>query len=163
MASFDIECKIDPQMIDNVVNVVKREIGNRYDFRDSKTEIEYDKKANLIHVTTSNEMQINAIDDEFIRRAVKQKVDASSFDFTNKPFPSGAFLKKDIKLKSGIDKENSKKIMKIIKDSGAKVQASIMDEMIRVQGKKIDDLQEVIAALRAAPVELPLTFANMKS
>lgn len=163
MASFDIECKIDPQMIENVVNVVKREIGNRFDFRDSKTEIEYDKKANLIHVTTSNEMQINAIDDEFIRRAVKQKVDASSFDFNNKPVPSGAFLKKDIKLKSGIDKENSKKIMKIIKDSGAKVQASIMDEMIRVQSKKIDDLQEVIAALRKQPLDLPLTFTNMKS
>lgn len=136
MASFDIVCKVDPQTIDNVVNVVKREIGNRYDFRDSKTEIEYDKKANIIHVTTSNEMQINAIDDEFIKRGVKQKLDTTCFDFSAVPYASGATLKKDIKLKNGIDKEDSKKIMKLIKDSNAKVQAAIMDDMIRVTGKK---------------------------
>ena len=163
MASFDIVCKVDPQVIDNVVNVVKREIGNRYDFRDSKTEIEIDKKANMINITTSNEMQVTAIEDEFIKRGVKQNLDTSCFDFSSKHYASGTVLKKEIKLKQGIDKESSKKIMKVIKDSNAKVQASIMDDMVRVTGKKIDDLQEVIAALRKTNLDLPLTFTNMKS
>ena len=163
MASFDIVCKVDPQAIDNVVNVVKREIANRYDFRDSKTEIEYDKKENQIHITTSNEMQVAAIEDEFIKRGVKQKLDTSCFDFSNKHYASGPLLKKDIKLKQGIDKEASKKIMKVIKDGNLKVQAAIMDDMVRVTGKKIDELQEVIAALKKADLDLPLTFTNMKS
>lgn len=162
MASFDIVCKVDPQTIDNVVNVVKREIGNRYDFRDSKTVIEYDKKDNQIKITTSNEMQITAIEDEFIKRGVKQNLDTSCFDFSKEHYASGTTLKKEIKLKQGIDKESSKKILKIIKDTNPKVQSAIMDDMVRVTSKKIDELQEIMNALRKAEIGLPLTFTNMK-
>jgi uncharacterized protein YajQ (UPF0234 family) len=72
-------------------------------------------------------------------------------------------LRKDIKIKQGIDKDASRKIMKEIKDSGIKVQAQMMDEQIRVSSKKIDDLQKTMAYLRGKDLEIPLQFTNMKA
>lgn len=163
MASFDIVCKVDPQTIDNVVNVAKREILNRFDFRDSKSTIDYDKKTNQIQITTENDMKITSIEDELIKRSVKQNLDAHCFDFSKESYASGPMVKKEIKIKQGIDKEASKKIMKAIKDANLKVQATIMDDQVRVTSKKIDELQAVISILRSANLELPLQFINMKS
>ena len=94
---------------------------------------------------------------------VKQGLDATALDFSAQEFPSGPMIKKDIKVKAGIEKEDAKKIVKLIKDSKAKVQAAIMDDQIRVTGKKIDDLQEVIGLLRRSDLGMPLQFVNMKS
>jgi hypothetical protein len=83
-------------------------------------------------------------------------------DVSKEHYSSGMLIKKEIKIREGIDKENSKKLIKIIKDSKLKVTAQIMDDIIRVSGKKIDDLQGVIAVLRRAELEIPLQFINMK-
>lgn len=165
MASFDIVSKVDPQTLDNALNNAKKEIQNRYDFRDTKGSIEFDKKANVIHISTENDMRVGHIEDVLISKMVKQGLDATALDFSGDITPSGAMVKKDIKVKAGIDKETSKKIMKIIKDSKLKVTAAIMDEQIRVTGKKIDDLQDVIALIRQNQTELgmPFQFINMKS
>lgn len=163
MPSFDIASEVDVQKLDNTINVVKKEILNRYDFKDSQTSIEFDKKELLITVATENPMGINAIEDVLITRAVKQGIDGRAFDFSKEEVQSGKLLKKTIKVRSGLGKEDSKKVVKIIKDSGLKVQASIMDEMVRVTGKKIDDLQSVIALLKGSNLDLPLQFINMKS
>ena len=163
MASFDIVSKVDPQTLDNAINTVKKEIGTRYDFRDSKGSIEFDKKDNIIHVTTENDMRLQTIEDIIIQRSVKQGIDGAAFDFSKEGYQSGPMYKKDIPVRSGIDKETSKKIVKLIKDAGMKVQASIMDDQVRVTGKKIDDLQEVIGMLRKSNLGLPLQFVNMKS
>ncbi|MDX5346571.1 MAG: YajQ family cyclic di-GMP-binding protein [Hymenobacteraceae bacterium] len=165
MASFDIVSKVDPQTMDNAINTAKKEIQNRYDFRDTKGSIDYDKKANIIHITTENDMRLGHIEDVIINKMVKQGLDATALDFTSEHYASGAMIKKDIKVKAGIDKETSKKIMKLIKDSKVKVSAAIMDEQVRVTGKKIDDLQAVIAVMRQNQAELgmPLQFVNMKS
>ncbi|OQB65225.1 MAG: putative nucleotide-binding protein [Bacteroidetes bacterium ADurb.Bin141] len=72
-------------------------------------------------------------------------------------------VRKDVKVKKGIDKETTKTIVKYIKDTGLKVQASIMDEQVRVTGKKIDDLQDVIAVIKTKPIELPLQYVNFRS
>ena len=92
-------------------------------------------------------------------------MDGTALDFSKEAYQSGAMVKKDIKVKAGIDKETSKKIMKLIKDSKLKVSAAMMDETIRVTGKKIDDLQQVIALMRtnAEEVGMPLQYVNMKS
>jgi cyclic-di-GMP-binding protein len=163
MASFDIVSKVDPQTLDNAINTVKKEVGTRYDFRDSKGSIELDKKNNLLHVTTENDMRLATIEDIIISRSVKQGIEGSAFDFSKESYQSGPMLKKDIPVRSGIDKETSKKIVKLIKDSGLKVQASIMDDQVRVTGKKIDDLQAVISVLRRSDLSLPLQFVNMKA
>src|SRR6218665_2883445 len=142
MASFDIVNKVDAQLLDNAINVARKEILNRFDFNGSKSEITYDKKALTLQILTENDMRMEAIIDAIRSRMIKQK---------------------DIGVKEGIDKEVAKKIVKDIKDSKLKVQASIMDDQVRVTGKKIDDLQAVIALMRRGTYDLPLQFVNMKS
>ncbi|MDB5285774.1 MAG: YajQ family cyclic di-GMP-binding protein [Mucilaginibacter sp.] len=163
MPSFDIVSKIDGQTLDNAINVAKKEILNRYDFNDSKSTIELDKKTNEIHILTENDMRVKAIQDAIISRMVKQGLDAKALDFGKEHFASGNMIRKEIKVLEGIDKEVAKKIVKKIKDSGLKVQASIMDDQVRVQAKKIDDLQAVISLCRTEDFGQPLQYINMRA
>jgi cyclic-di-GMP-binding protein len=163
MPSFDIVSKVDHQKLDNAINVANKELINRYDFHGSKTEVELDKKTLMIHVVTENEMRLKAIEEIIIGRMMKQGLEASSLDYGKEHYASGNMIKKDIKVKEGIDKESAKKIVKIIKESGIKVQASIMDEQVRVTGKKLDDLQQVIALVRSQTMELPLQYINFRN
>lgn len=163
MASFDVISKVDAQSLDNAINTVKKEIMNRYDFRDSKSTIELDKKTSIIYIISENEMRVKAIVDVIITRMVKQGLDAKSLDLSAEPYPSGATMRLDLKVKEGIDKEAAKKMVKDIKDANLKVQAAIMDDQLRITGKKIDDLQAVIARLRQKDYGIPLQFTNMKS
>jgi cyclic-di-GMP-binding protein len=163
MPSLDIQSKVDVQMLDNAVNVVKREVDNRYDLRGTNSSVELDKKALTIKVSTEDHMKLDAIVDILLERSGKQKVDVRSFDLKEEPVPSGKTLYRIIKVKQGIERETAKKIVKAIKDSGLKVQPQIMDDLIRVTGKKIDDLQAVMALCREQDFELPLQFENMKS
>lgn len=163
MPSVDILSEVDVQMLDNAINVVKREIDTRYDLRGSNTTIELDKKALTIKITTEEHLKLDSVLDVLLERSGKQKVDVRSFDLSEEPVPSGKSLYRIIKVKQGIERETAKKIVKAIKDSGLKVQPQIMDDMIRVSGKKIDDLQAVMALCREKDFELPLQFDNMKS
>jgi cyclic-di-GMP-binding protein len=162
MPSFDVVSKVDPQTLDNAINVAKKEILNRYDFRDTKGTIELDKKTSTLEITTENSMRVKAIVDVIITRMAKQGIDAKSLDMSKEEYASGAMIKKELKVKTGVDKETAKKIVKAIKDSKLKVTPAQMDEMVRVSGKKIDDLQEVIALLRKQDFGVPLQFINMK-
>ncbi len=162
MASFDIASKVDLQKLDNTVNVVRREIQNRFDFKDTETEIELDKTAMVIQIQTLNPMGLKPIEDLLIMRGIKQGIDGRAFDFGKDDEHAGKVHRKKVPVKAGIDKETAKKIMQIIKSSKVKVQASIMDDIIRVSGKKIDELQEVIGILRKSDLGLPLQFINMK-
>jgi uncharacterized protein YajQ (UPF0234 family) len=162
MPTFDIVSKIDGQTFDNVINIAKKEILNRYDFNDSKSTIELDKKTNVVTIVTENDMRVKAIQDSIISRMVKQQLDPSALDMGKEEAASGNMIRKEIKVKQGLDMETAKKIVKKIKDSGLKVQASIMDDQVRVQGKKIDDLQSVIALCRKEDFGQPLQYINMR-
>ncbi len=163
MPSFDVLSKVDPQVIENAINVAKKEIVNRYDFHGSKSDIDFNKKELTLLITTENEMRLNTIVDIIIARGSKQGIDPRSYDVSKEHYASGPMIKKDVKLKNGLDKDTMKKIAKAIKDSGFKVQPSQMDNIVRVTGKKIDDLQEVMAFLRKGDYGFPLQFDNMKS
>lgn len=163
MPSFDVVSKVDPQTVENAINVARKEIVNRYDFHGSNTEIDFNKKDLVIQITTENEMRIQTIVDIIIVRGSKQGIDPRSYDISKEHYASGAMVKKEIKLKNGLDAEAIKKIMKAIKDTGTKVQPQKMDNIIRVSGKKIDELQAVIATLRQGDFGFPLQFENMKS
>lgn len=163
MPSFDIVNKIDHQSLDNAINNARKEILNRYDFRDSKSTIEFDKKTLAIQVTTENDMRLGHIEDVIRSKLIKQQIDSKCLDFGKERYASGNMLRKDIQIKEGIDKETAKKIVKTIKDSKLKVSAQIMEDQVRVTGKKIDDLQEVIALMRASDNTVPLQYVNMKS
>jgi cyclic-di-GMP-binding protein len=162
MPSFDIASKLDAQLLDNAVNVAKKDILNRWDFKDSKSTIELNKKDVIINVATENDMRLDAILDAIHSRMIKQGLDPRGLDESKEHYASGPMIKKDIKVKQGIEKEASKKILKDIKDSKLKVTAQIMDEIIRVSAKKIDDLQEVISLCRRGNYDIPLQFINMK-
>jgi len=164
MPTFDIVSKIDAQTLDNAINNAKKEILNRYDFNDSNSTVELDKKSNLLTIVTENDMRLKAIIDAIISRFVKQGLDPKALDL-EKPFFSvtGNMIRKEIAVKEGIEKEAAKKVVKKIKDSGLKVQASIMDDQVRVQSKKIDDLQAVIALCRTEDFGQPLQYINMRN
>lgn len=163
MPSFDIVSKIDIQKFDNAINVAVKEISTRYDFNQSKTKVEFDKKTFMVHVLTENDMRMKAVEGIIIGRVIKQGIAAQVLDFGKELYASGNMVKKDINLKQGIDKETAKKVVKIIKETEKKVQASIMDEQVRVTGKKIDDLQELISILEKSDVGMPLQFENFRS
>ncbi len=163
MPSFDIVSKVDPQTLENAINTAKKELATRYDLRDTKGGLELDKKGNTILLSSENSMRIKALEDILLTRIVKQGIDGTALDFTAEEQPSGALVKKTIKVRAGVDKEAGRKIIKTIKDSKIKVEAQMQDDQIRVTAKKIDDLQAVIALLRRADNGQPLQFVNMKS
>lgn len=163
MPSFDIANKVDLQTLDNAVNVAKKEISTRYDFKGTHAEIELDKKALLIKLEAESDMKLGQMEDVLLSKSMKQGLDSKAFDFSRDFYASGKYLRKEVPVVSGIDREAAKKIVKLIKDSKLKVQAAIMDDIIRVTAKKIDDLQEVIQLCKSSNLELPLQFINMKS
>lgn len=162
MASFDIVSKVDHQNLDNAINVARKELQTRYDFRDSKTEIDLDKKNLSISIVTENDMRMEAIIDVIRARMIKQNVDPTSLDYGKDHYASGSMIRKDLKVKEGIDKETAKKIVKDIKDTKLKVQPQIMDDQVRVTAKSIDDLQATMAAVRGGDYGIALQFTNMK-
>ena len=162
MPSFDIASKLDAQLLDNAINVAKKDILNRWDFRDTKSTIELNKKDLIINITTENDMRLEAILDAIHSRMIKQGLDPRGLDESKDYYPSGPLIKKDLKVRQGLDKEVSKKLIKDIKDSKIKVSSQVMDDIIRVSSKNINDLQAVIALCRKGEYEVPLQFINMK-
>ena len=108
-------------------------------------------------------MRLESIIDIVRQRMIKQHLNPLCLDFSKEHYGSGVMIKKDIKVKEGVDKDVARKIIKDIKDSKLKVQAQMMDDQVRVTGKKIDDLQAVISLMRQGSYDLPLQFLNMKS
>ena len=163
MPSFDIVSKVDIQTLDNAVNITKKEITNRFDFKGSHVVIDLDKKSYLLKLEADSDMKMDQITDVLISRSIKQGLDGQIYDLEKEGFQSGKVWKKDITVRNGLKQEDAKKIVKAIKDSGLKVQAAIMDDMVRVTAKKIDDLQDVIALCRNGNFGIPLQYVNMKS
>lgn len=162
MPSFDIVSKIDAQTLDNAINSARKEIFGRFDFKGTQSTIELNKKDLTLHLVTEDEMRLNSIIDIIRMRMIKQQIDPRCIDEGKEHYASGNMVKKDIRIKQGIEKDDARKILKDIKDTKLKVQAQQMDDQIRVTAKKIDDLQAVISLLRKGDYQLPLQFVNMK-
>ena len=162
MPTFDIVSKLDMQEVDNAINMVSRDISNRYDFRGSSTKLSLNKTEKTIKLEADNDMQLTAVRDMLENRAINRKLSIKIFDYQNEENASGMSVRQIVNLREGINSENAKKINKMIKDMKLKVQSQIQGEQLRVTGKKIDDLQGVISALNEAKLDLPLQFVNMK-
>ncbi len=152
-----------PLTLDNAVNTVEKEIKNRFDFKGNHVVIDLNKKEFKLNMEAESEMKLNQVIDVLISRSMKQGLAAEIYDLKKEPFQSGKVVKKEIIVRNGINQEDAKKIVKLIKDSGFKVQAAIMDDIIRVTAKKIDDLQAVIQASKTWDLGLALQFVNMKN
>ena len=163
MASFDIISRVDLQEIDNAVNITKKAILTRYDFRQSKTEIVLDKKEKKIRVITEDDMKMRAVQDALIENLARRKVDRKFLDPGESHMAAQGMVQREIAIKEGVDSDTARNIVKLIKEQRLKVQAAIQDNQVRVTGKKIDDLQTVIRTLREANIAVPLQFVNMQS
>jgi cyclic-di-GMP-binding protein len=163
MPSFDIVSKVDMQALDNAVNVTRKELENRFDFKGSHIMLELDKKESQIKIETDSDMKMNQLTDVLMSRGIKQGIDPQAFDFSKEGYQSGKVFKKDVPVQNGLKQEDAKKVVKAIKDSGLKVQAQIMDDLVRVTAKKIDDLQAVIQLCKTSDLGLPLQYINMRN
>ncbi|MGN6437156.1 MAG: YajQ family cyclic di-GMP-binding protein [Agriterribacter sp.] len=163
MPSFDIVSKVDPQALDNAVNVTRKEITNRFDFKDTHVVIDLNKKEFKLNLETDGDMQMRQLIDVLISRAHKQGIAPEAFDVSKEGQQSGKVWKKEVTVRNGLKQDDAKKIVKHIKDAGLKVQASINDDLVRVTGKKIDDLQTVIQASKGWNLGIPLQYENMRS
>ena len=162
MPSFDIVSGFDMQELDNAVNMVTRDIANRYDFKGSNSIIELNKSEKSIKIEASNDYQVDTIRDMLEIRSVKRGISIKTFKYSKQEQASGMRIKQLVYLQEGIDKDNGTKINKLIKSHKLKVQSQIQGDKLRVTGKKIDDLQAVIKIVKEKNISLPVQFVNMK-
>ncbi len=159
--SFDVVSKVDRQEVDNALQQTAKELGQRYDFRGTDAGIAWaGEEAVELHAESEN--HVRAALDVFKERLVRRNLSIKAFEFGD-PQLSGKIYKLGGKLRQGIDSDNAKKISKKIRDEAPKgVQAQIQGDQLRVTGKKKDHLQDVIAILKAADLDIALQFTNYR-
>ena len=163
MPSFDIVSKLEVQEMDNAVNIAKKELTTRFDFKGSKSTIEFNGK-DEITLVADEEYKLGQLKDILENKVLRRGLSLLCLDYQKLEDATLGTVRQKVKLKQGVDKESGKKIIQFIKDTKLKVQAQIMDEQVRVTAKKIDDLQEVIGVLKSqTQIQLPLQFVNMRS
>jgi len=162
MPSLDVVSTVDIQVLDNVVNNVKREILSRYDFKNVKSEVTLDRKEKRIHIVSGDDSKVKAVIDMLIGQCARLKVDPRCLELKNIEVISLSVAKMDIEIKDGISRETCQKIVKLIKGLKVKVQAAIQENQVRLTAKQIDDLQEVMRVLDSQDYGIPLQYLNMK-
>jgi uncharacterized protein YajQ (UPF0234 family) len=161
MASFDIVSRVDLQEVDNAVNMTKKTILTRYDFRGSKTEIDLDKKDKKLRVVTEDDMKMRAVQEMLLENMVRRKIDPKALEGKEAQPTAHGMIQKEIAIKEGVDADTARAVVKLVKGLNLKLQAAIQDQQVRISGKQLDDLQAVIQAVRAAKIGIPLQFINM--
>ncbi len=160
--SFDIVSEVDFQEVDNAINQALKEIHQRYDFKGSKSEITFNKKEKLLNVISDDEFKIKSVVDILQNKLIKRGISIKALKYGNVEPASGGTVRQEIKLQQGIEKDDARKIVKIIKYSKLKVQAAIQDEQVRVTGKVKDDLQSVMKMLKESELEFAFQFTNYR-
>ena len=160
MPTFDIVSKFEVSEIDNALQNLDREISQRYDFKSSKSEISLDK--NQISISTDDEYKLTQLQEMLKVHLTKRGIDAKVLEMGKIESAAGQSVRQIITLVQGINRDLSKQIIKIVKESKIKVQISIQGEDLRVSGKKRDELQDVISLLKENEFDLPLQFINFR-
>jgi cyclic-di-GMP-binding protein len=160
--SFDVVSRVDMQEMDNAVNQVRKEVASRYDFRGSKTQVEFDRKEGSLRFVSEDDMKLRALRELLIEKSVRRGIDTAAFEFGTPEKAGGDMLRQEVSVVNGIEQETARKVVKLLKDAKIKVQASIQGEEVRVTGKKRDDLQAAIGLLREEDLGIPLQFVNMR-
>ena len=160
--SFDVVSDFDRQELVNTLDQVRRDVGQRYDLKDSNTNIELEEAA--VVITTASDMTLQAVEDVLRAKATKRNLSLKIFDFQVPEAVGGNRVKQVVQLKKGLSQELAKKMSKIVRDELKKVTVAIQGESLRVTGKSKDDLQQVIQLLRSKEDELdvPLQFENYR-
>jgi hypothetical protein len=160
MPSFDIVSEIDKHELTNAVDQANRELKNRFDFRGTEARVEQSEK--VLTLFADSDFQLEQLLDILRLKLVKRGIELGCLEVKD-PVGYGKQRKQDVVVREGIDKDLSRKIVKLIKDSKIKVQAAVQGESVRVTGKKRDELQSIIAMLKGEDsIEMPLQFNNFR-
>lgn len=160
--SFDIVSEVDLQEVDNAVNQSKKEIFQRYDFKNSKSSIDFDRGQKRIILIGDDDFKLRALKDILLTKMAKRGISLKSVKFNE---PERAFegtLRQPVEILMGIERENAKELVRIIKSLGLKVQAQIEGEKLKVVSAKKDDLQAVISHLKSIDFPIALSFCNYR-
>jgi len=161
--SFDITTGVDLQEVDNAINQATKEVGQRYDFKDAKVEIDFKRAEGQINLLADNDMRMRALFDVVQSKLIKRGVPVKNLDIGEIIPAGGDTLRRELKLKQALDTETAKKITAAIKEQKfKKVQPSIQADQVRVTAPSRDSLQEVIAFLRTQDFEVELQFGNYR-
>ena len=160
--SFEVSSEVNLQEVDNAVNQAIKELNQRYDFKNSKASITFDRKEKKITLVADNDFKLRALTDILTLRLAKRGVPIKSFKFDEPQKTFEGYLRQEVGICMGIDKERAKELTGIIKGLGVKVQTQIEGEKIKVSSAKKDQLQAVIAHLRGLDFPIPLGFGNYR-
>ena len=160
--SFDISAKIDLQKLKNALNLVEREVSNRYDFKGTPYEIGFKEKEKVLILIASSDNKLDALKDIVIAKLLKQGLSSKVLEELRVEDASGGTRKATFKIVDYIESKEAKKIVAEIKGLKLKVTAQIEGDSIRVKGKQIDDLQKVMKHIRSLEWDAPLVYENMR-
>jgi len=160
MPSFDIVSEVDKQELKNAIEQTNKEVSTRFDFKGSDARVE--QAEYVLTVFADDEFKLDQVQDVLNNKLIKRGIDIKCIEIGKVEKVSGNKVKRQITVKTGVETELAKKIVKLIKDSKIKVQASIQGNEVRVSGAKRDTLQEAIQLVKKAIADFPLQFQNFR-
>jgi len=158
--SFDVVSDFDRQELVNTLDQVRRDVAQRYDLKDSGTEIELEEGS--LTITTASDMTLDAVVDVLRQKATKRDLSLKIFDFQPAEAVGGNKVKQQVLLRKGLSQELAKQLSKTVREELKKVTVAIQGDSLRITGKSKDDLQQAIQLLKAQDVEVPLQFENYR-
>jgi uncharacterized protein YajQ (UPF0234 family) len=160
--SFDIVSRVDLQEVSNAVNQAMKEIGQRFDFRGSKSSIELDRTTNEIRIVSDDEYRLKSVVDILQGKLIKRGVSLKALNYGKTESALSGTVKQVVTLQQGIPADKGREIVKLIKEQKLKVQTEIQKDQVRVRAKKIDDLQSVIALLKEKDLGIHMEYVNYR-
>lgn len=161
MPSFDVTSEVDRQELKNAVDQAQRELANRFDFKNTDSSIEQSEL--ILTLRTASEDRLRALRVILEEKLVKRQVSLKGIEWGKVEAASGERVRQVVTIKVGISSEKAREINKLIKDKGPKgISSQTQGEQVRVTGKKRDDLQETMALLKSADLDLPIQFNNFR-
>ena len=160
--SFDVVSKVDEQELENAINQAMKEIGQRFDFRGSKSQVTINKKEKTVELISDDEFKMDQVKDVFHSKLSKRGISLKALDYGTVDPAGGNTVRQVAKLRQGIEQEHAKELVKHVKGLNLKVQAQIQGDQLRIVGRAKDDLQTAIASLRALDFKVPLQFTNYR-
>lgn len=160
MPSFDVVSQVDMQEIDNAVNQTRKEVAQRYDFKDTNTEVGLQE--NEIHIVSTDDFKVKAVVEVLQSKMVRRQVPTKALVYGKIEPAAGGRAKQTVTVQQGIATDKAREIVKLIKDRKLKVQVQIQGDQVRVSGKNRDDLQRVIQILKQEDLDVALQFVNFR-
>lgn len=161
-SSFDIVSEVNLQEVDNALNQARKEIGQRYDFKGSKSSIDFRQKEKEIVIIADDDFKLKSVVEIVQGKLIKRSVPVKALRYGPVQPSADSTVRQVVSLRVGLDKEDAKTLVKLIKDTKLKVQAQIMDDQVRVTGKNKDDLQQTIKVLRENDLPFAMQFVNYR-